>query len=400
MERLDNTVQAYAWGSRSAIAALQGRPVPSPGPEAELWMGAHPVAPSRVQRAGATLRLDHAIDAAPERELGAACVAAFGAKLPFLLKILAAAAPLSLQAHPSREQARAGFAREEAAGIERTAPERCYRDESHKPELLCALGPFTALCGFRRAEDSAALFSLLDVEPLAAVRAALLKGEDGLRPAFEHVMSLQGDERARAVDATLASCHRNASDARFGGELGWALRLGELYPGDAGIISALLLNLIHLAPGDAIYLPAGNLHAYLDGVGVEIMASSDNVLRGGLTPKHVDVAELLRVLEFCSGPVAVLQPEVVDATERLYVTPASEFRLSVLTLGETPVTRSPSGPEILICTEGSAQCQWVGGILSLAAGEAAFVAGTHPEFSLIVTGRVFRARTGVTDAPR
>lgn len=398
MERLDNTIQPYAWGSRTALATLMGRPSPSPGPEAELWMGAHRIAPSQVRRGAERLGLDAVLTRDPERELGARCRGVHGDRLPFLLKVLAAAQPLSLQAHPSQEQARAGFAREEAEGVPIDAPTRNYRDENHKPELLCALGPFDALCGFRDPAESLSLFESLQVPALKPVSDALRHGDAGLSAAFEHVLRLPNDARDGVVRATLAACAR--TEGPFADERAWAVRLGELYPGDAGIICALLLNLVHLEDDDAIFLPAGNLHAYLGGVGVEIMASSDNVLRGGLTPKHVDVDELCAVLEFRSGPIEVLSPRDVAEGEREFFTPTAEFRLSIVELGERELERQPDGPEILLCIGEHARLAWSDGKLDLRRGEAAFVRGTHPAYRMSGTGRVYRARTGPDNALR
>lgn len=381
MDLLQNRIQNYAWGSHTALAELQGRPSPSEKPEAELWMGAHPIAPSKVLRGGAWRGLDELIAEDPERELGARALAELGPRLPFLLKVLSAAEPLSLQAHPTMEQARAGFAREEARGIPRDAPNRCYRDQSHKPELIVALTRFHALSGFRSVERSRLLLEALAVPELGFVSDALAAGDAGLGAAFRAVMTLDPATRERAVANTLAACR--AHQGEWSAECGWALRFGELYPGDAGVISALLLNLVVLEPGEAIYLPAGNLHAYLEGVGVEIMASSDNVLRGGLTPKHVDVEELLNVLSFQSGDVEVLR----DA----YPTPAKEFELSRVV---PPARFDVWGPEIVLCIEGSAVLESHDRRLELAKGESAFVSAADGSYAASGTGTLFRATMG------
>ena len=348
----------YAWGSHTAIAELTGRASPSPGPEAELWMGAHPMAPARVSRGGESRGLADIITDDPPRALGAEVATAFGARLPFLLKVLAAEQPLSLQAHPTEEQARAGFAEEDARQVPRNAPERNYRDPQHKPELLCALTPFDALCGFRRARGTLRLFEALDVKELDAVLAPLRAAPDrkGLGETFRAIMTLPKDEGERLVRATVSACEKSMSSAaRFGNEYAWACRLDALYPGDVGVVSALMLNLLKLEPGQAIYLGAGNLHAYLGGVGIEIMASSDNVLRGGLTKKRVDVPELMRVLDFGDGPVTPLHAQPVDELECVYLTPAKEFRLSVMNVTTGYIGgRTVCGPEILLCTEGNA----------------------------------------------
>ncbi|MBI3204966.1 MAG: mannose-6-phosphate isomerase, class I [Myxococcales bacterium] len=383
MELLRNRIQTYAWGSHSALAELCGRPSPSAQPEAELWMGAHPQAPSEVQRGGEWRSLAQVIAADPRRELGQRCVDTLGPELPFLMKVLAAAQPLSLQAHPTLEQAAAGFAREEARGIPRDAPNRCYRDRNHKPELICALGRFHALSGFRRVEHSSELFAQLPVGELDFVRDALGRGDAGLGSLFRTIMTLEPAARERVVGATLRECRRVVEHGgAFATECQWALRFGELYPNDAGVVSALLLNLVVLEPGQAIYLPAGNLHAYLEGVGVEIMASSDNVLRGGLTPKHVNVDELCSVLTFQSGDVAVLSD---------YATPTREFCLTKLT---GAARCQVGGPEIALCTEGAVRLSGPGGELTLDRGQSAFVSAAESSYQVSGGGTLFRATIG------
>jgi len=386
----------YAWGSRTAIAALQGRSTPSDRPEAELWMGAHPRGPSRLVRAGAETTLVDVIEDDAERELGSATLGRFGARLPFLLKVLAAGQPLSLQAHPSVAQAEAGFAREEALGIPLDAPHRNYKDRNHKPELICALTPFDALCGFRRVADTVALFDALGVSQLDATIAPLRWSDTtaGLSATLHAIMTKPQPASAEMVEATLDACR--VHDGQWTRECRWAVRLGELYPDDPGIVTSLLLNLVHLQPGQAIYLGAGNLHAYLDGVGVEIMASSDNVLRGGLTTKHVDLEELLAVLEFVDGPVPVLSPVPVDTHEVSWLTPAPEFRLSRVDVHGETVARVVEGPEILICTEGRVDVQDQSGraAVRLVSGQACFVPGTGVSTTLAGAGTVFRAAVG------
>jgi mannose-6-phosphate isomerase len=387
------TIMPYAWGSHTAIAELTGRASPSAGPEAELWMGAHPVAPSRLTRGGAAAEsrsLAEVIAEDAPRELGANVAAKFGPRLPFLLKVLAAEQPLSLQAHPNAAQAKAGFAAEDAKGIARDAATRSYKDASHKPELLCALVPVDALCGFRRVADTLQLFDALGVKELEGLLAPLraAPNRSGLAETFRAIMGLAKDEGARIVKATVAACTAGAAgaagrDERFAKERAWAVKLDALYPGDVGVVSALLLNLVHLEPGEALYLDAGNLHAYLSGVGVEIMASSDNVLRGGLTKKHVDVPELMHVLDFADGPIEPLQARAIDAHERVWETPATEFRLSAIDLGDEALSRDVLGPEVLLCTRGQVMITAKNGpSLTLPRGRAAFVAASTGRYEL------------------
>jgi mannose-6-phosphate isomerase len=340
-------------------------------------MGAHPVAPSFVERDGTRTSLQDVVARAPRRELGDAVVRTLGPRLPFLLKVLAAAEPLSLQAHPTLERARAGFDDEERRRVPSDAPERSYKDPSHKPELLCALTPFEALSGFRRIEETLRLFDTLAVPEL----------EPALSP-LRALMTTPVGERPRIVDATLAACARPGGS--FPRERALAGRLASLYPGDIGVVSALLLELVHLEPGEAIYLGAGNLHAYLEGTGIEIMASSDNVLRGGLTKKHVDVPELLRVLDFGGGPAKVLRPRAIDEHEAVYDTPAREFRLSKIRVSGS-LERTVSGPEILLTTEGSVHA----GDVVLPKGASVFVPAETRRYTLTGDAMLFRATTNL-----
>jgi mannose-6-phosphate isomerase len=372
MERLVNTIRPYAWGSRTAIAALQGRP-PSEGPEAELWMGAHPSAPSQLGDETLLARIERD----PERSLGAACLQRFGLRLPYLFKVLAADEPLSLQAHPSIEQAEAGFAREERASVPRDAEHRNYRDRNHKPELLCALGPFVALCGFRAVEQTRAFFTTLAVPGLLALDL------DDLRGTFRTIMTT---DVSALVGEAAAACARVTSGP-FAREAEWGARLAAKYPGDRGVIGALLLNLVFLSEGEAIYLPAGNLHAYLHGVGVEIMASSDNVLRGGMTPKHVDVDELMRVLDFTPMSVAKVHPTRRGALD-VWLTPAEEFELA---RARGNAEMKVHAPLIVLCTEGSLRAD--DGITSetLTRGDSVFVPGSAERLRLEGDGTAYVA---------
>jgi mannose-6-phosphate isomerase len=358
VELLENPVRPYAWGSRAVIADLLGEQVPSPHPQAEMWLGAHPADPSRIVHGdGRRSSLLDAVTGDPVRLLGPERTARWDATLPFLLKVLAADEPLSLQAHPSIEQARAGFAREEAAGVARDAPDRNYRDANHKPELICALTEFHALVGFRDPAATVVLLHALDVPELAPYTDLLAAqpDADGLRALFTTWITLPQSLLDTLVPALQAGCVRLAGDAgALHTEARTVLELSERYPGDPGVLAALLLNRVTLQPGEALHLPAGNLHSYLRGAGIELMASSDNVLRGGLTPKHVDVPELLRVLDFGSGPPPVLTGTPDGAWVR-YDTTAREFLLRRLE-SDADLTSVPvpdGGPRILLCTAGS-----------------------------------------------
>ncbi len=387
ISRLTPRIQAYAWGSTTAIPSLLGVE-PSGEPQAELWLGAHLAAPAVVDGDGT---LADVVAADPQRSLGPEVARAYGGRLPFLLKVLAAAEPLSLQAHPSVAQAAEGFAREEAAGVPADDPRRVYRDENHKPELICALTPFSALCGFRDPRLSAALLEGLDVPELAPVVEMLSAGAEGLRDAVTHLL---GRADASVVAEVAAACARPGGDARFAAERRSAVRLAEHYPGDAGVVVALLLNLVELAPGEAIELPAGNLHSYLEGVGVEIMASSDNVLRGGLTPKHVDVDELLAVLDTTPMEVARLRPRLVTPGVEVWDSAAAEFRLTRLSPAGVELEIEPHGPEIVLVTEGSLTVDDNEDRIDLARGQSVFVAGSTLSYRVTGDGVAYRATVG------
>ncbi len=393
MYPLDNQVMNYAWGSKEAIAQLQGRE-PSEQPEAELWMGAHPKAPSTALVAGEWRPLDQLIAKEPEKLLGKRVVDRFS-RLPFLFKVLAAAEPLSLQAHPNLEQARAGFAREDAAGVPRTAPNRNYRDDNHKPELICALTPFEALCGFRSCDDLKELLGRLNCTELEPWLAPLYDGRpdsDALRACFSRLMQAPEQEQRELVSRGCDALAAAMEDELYAAAFTWALRLNEAYPADIGVITSLMLNHTVLAPGEALYLPAGNLHAYLCGTGLELMANSDNVLRGGLTPKHVDVPELLSVLVFEGGPVRKRLPtQVADGAWR-YETPAAEFELWKHELGEGSFSIPASdGPEILIAVEGKASYRTEDCLVELLPGESAWFPAHAGTYELSGPATLYRA---------
>lgn len=408
MDLLHGAVRTYAWGSRTAIAEFSGRPAPTAHPEAELWLGAHPGDPARLASDGDERSLLDVIAADPEGQLGATARGRFGDALPFLAKVLAADEPLSLQAHPSAAQAVEGFAREDQLGIAVNAPTRNYRDRSHKPELIVALGPFEALAGFRPAAGSVALMQALDV-PALSPYIGLLSGQadaDGLRALFTTWITAPQPDLDVLVPAVLdgAVNYVRSGATEFAAEAKTILELGERYPGDAGVLAAMLLNRISLAPGEGIYLPAGNLHAYLHGIGFEVMANSDNVLRGGLTPKHVDVPELLRVLDFTPTTDVVIAPrDVGDGLERVYDTPAPEFAVSALSLDgehlghQVDAPARHDGPQVLLCTEGTVTVHAKSDVLTLRRGAAAWVPADDGPIRLVADApaRLFRATVGV-----
>ncbi len=401
---LTNPVRAYAWGSTTAIPGLTGV-APTGEPQAELWMGAHPSAPSLLDDGSGPRPLDRLIAESPVELLGAATVRRFGPRLPFLFKVLAAERALSLQVHPSRARAAAGFAAEEARGVPADAPERVYKDPDHKPELLCALGAFEALCGFRPTAATAELLDRLAVPALDGWAAALRA-----RPAAEVLPALlrealDGGADGPADPAVLAGVTTAldavaATGGPFADACAGYARAAHDYPGDPGLLAALLLNHVRLRAGQALHLDAGVPHAYLRGVGVELMANSDNVLRCGLTGKHIDVPGLLAVTAFRAAEPAVLTAAPVadgDPAEARFPALAAEFRLSRLRLGDAPVrVDRADAPQILLCTAGEARLHAPDGpALRLPRGRSAYLPPTTTPVRLTGQGaELHRATVG------
>jgi mannose-6-phosphate isomerase len=383
VRRLHNRIRPYAWGSRDVIARVQGRPVPSEGPEAELWVGAHPDCSSLVD----DVPLVDVIASAPGDLLGADALDRFGVRLPYLLKLLAAERSLSLQAHPDARQAADGYAAEDAAGVPRGAAHRSYVDGNHKPELLVAYTEFEALCGFRPAAESADLVDALGVMALKPVVGALAVGD--LREAVRALLSWPAAARADLVDQAVAASGDLPDGPAGGGPRGLVRLLAHDYPGDVGVLVALLLNHVVLAPGQGIWMPAGNLHGYLRGAGVEIMAASDNVLRGGLTPKHVNVPELLRVLRFEPLYAPVRDPEPVAPGVDTWSVPVEDFRLHRIRLDGGEAALDPAGPRTALCMAGAVTVADGSGSVPLSGGEAAFGAAAGGKMIFSGTGEVF-----------
>ncbi|GIG39595.1 mannose-6-phosphate isomerase, class I [Cellulomonas phragmiteti] len=393
MQGLEPVFQGYAWGSPTAIPELLGLPA-GDAPVAEAWFGGHPSSSSILATDGRTLHA--AIAGSPAPLLGTDVAAQFGNHLPFLLKIIAAARPLSLQVHPSIELAQDGYAREDAAGVPLDHPQRSYRDRNHKPELVFALTTFEALVGFRAPRRTAEILRGLE-HPVArqlhktvtadpspsGVREAFsrLVGE-GTRPSPAEVAELAEEFRARLASGSPSPRTDRAVDL-----------LERAYPGDPGAVTAVLLNPVTLRPGEALFVPAGAVHAYLDGVAVEIMANSDNVLRAGLTSKHVDIPELLRAVDCVAAPPIRIAPEhVYDATDVYYV-PVDDFELSVTRVTTAGPCRLPStGPRVVLCLEGAVRLRAASGEeLELAAGRAAFVPAADGKLTVHGEGRLVQA---------
>ncbi|RZI95496.1 MAG: mannose-6-phosphate isomerase, class I [Microbacterium sp.] len=380
---ISNTPREYSWGSQTLIPALEGR-VPTGRPEAEVWFGAHPGSPSRADDG---------------RTLDAVLAGAGHAPLPYLLKILAAGRSLSIQAHPSVPEAVAGFAREEAAGIPRDADHRTYRDDNHKPEIIVALSDrFRALVGLRPLEDTRRLLAGLgDAPGITALRHRLSDddagGRDDARALRDTLAWVLSDDGRAAVDDVIGVLSETPAVDGFAEEIEVLRTIAGDFPGDPGVVVALLMNLVVLRRGEALFAPAGVLHAYQDGLGVELMAASDNVLRGGLTPKHVDVAELLAVVDTTPGPAPIVRPTERDG-EAVYDVGVADFRLGrvAVTAGE-PVELAVEGPTILLVTAGEVEISG-SDTVRIPTGRAAFASADEGRLMLSGAGEVFVARPG------
>ena len=399
MDLLHNTVQPYAWGSPSAIPQLLGVDNPEGTPQAELWMGAHPTAPSKLIRAGREVALNHVIAAAPELELGEATAERFNGRLPFLLKVLAARKALSIQLHPDRAQAEAGFAGEEARGVPRDARERVYVDDWPKPEVLCALTPFEVLAGLRPAAQAAEILSLLGVDALEPLTADLRTDPKPatVARALAALLSWPQAERAALVSDVVNAAARQATEpSEFQAAYGAVGRVAQDQPGDIGLVCSLLMNHAIVEPGQALFMGAGGVHAYIQGTGIELMANSDNVIRAGLTPKHIDVPELVRVLD-PEVAVPILTARQVGVGVEEFETPVPEFRLRRLTVdpATSPLTVPAGGlPRILLCVEGAAIVTSGDRTIELRRGQSCYLSAIDVRVTLTGDAALFLAAPG------
>jgi mannose-6-phosphate isomerase len=379
---MQNPVQQYAWGSRSFIQNLIGRHDLLGTPVAELWMGAHPKAPSRLETPSGLISLADFISSDPVASLGHG---RHTGQLPFLMKVLAADEPLSIQAHPGLEQAREGFERETRMGLPLDSPLRNYRDPNHKPELICALTEFKALCGFRPYDEIGGYFgsALPTGLPSSFSQFAVTRSGTAFRAFFHDLLALEREQALALVGLALSRL-----DKGTGIPIGIAeccRYLQCFHPGDIGVLAPFFLNLVTLQPGQALFLPAGVLHSYLGGAGIELMANSDNVLRGGLTPKHVDVPELCRVLDVSPHPLDVLNPQPLGDGFHDYPVPVREFRLRKLNL-EGPRTKqidTDDKPIMILCISGEALISTANRApISLGQGQSLFAAADAGRLSL------------------
>ena len=386
MQKLRNSIQYYAWGSHNALTALYGYPNPDNQPMAELWMGAHPKSSSYlVDKDGDERVLRDVIDGAKSALLGETVAERFG-ELPFLFKVLCAAQPLSIQVHPSKQAAVDGFAKENARGIPLDSPQRNYKDPNHKPELVYALTPFLAMNGFREFSE---IMTLL--QPVSEAHDLInhfleQPDEKQLSQLFAGLLALEGEPKNQALAVLKSALSRQQ------GEPWDTIRsISKFYPNDTGLFSPLLLNVVKLAPGEAMFLFAETPHAYLDGVALEVMANSDNVLRAGLTPKYIDIPELIANVKFIAKPAnqLLMQPEQHgDSLD--FPIPVDDFAFSIHTLRTEAVPLVQRSAAIVFCIEGEAVLSRAQQQLVLNAGESAFIAANEPFVSISGHGRLAR----------
>ena len=386
MQKLINSVQNYAWGSKTALTDLYGIANPNNLPMAELWMGAHPKSSSKIEDASGQARsLRDVIDADKAALLGDKVAQRFG-ELPFLFKVLCADQPLSIQVHPNKQASEIGFAKENAAGIPLDAAERNYKDPNHKPELVFALTPFLAMNAFREFSE---IISLL--QPVAGAHNAIAHflespNADALSQLFASLLNMQGEEKSHALAVLKA-----ALDSQHGEPWETIRLISEFYPDDSGLFSPLLLNVVKLNPGEAMFLFAETPHAYLQGVALEVMANSDNVLRAGLTPKYIDIPELVANVKFVAKPAAeLLTQPVKNGAELDFPIPVEDFAFSLHDLSQTETTIAQESAAILFCVEGEATLHKGEQRLVLKPGESAFVAANESPVSVSGTGRLAR----------
>ncbi len=366
--KMINPIKDYPWGSRTAIQYRYNIKNQNNEPQAEMWMGCHPNGSSQlVDDENNQMNLAEFIQQAPESILGAA-FHKFG-ELPFLFKILAADKPLSIQVHPSKSSAEIGFAEENKQGILLSSPNRNFKDPNHKPELVYAITPFSALNGFRPFADILRLFDGLELPSVQASLKAFMQSPSGetLKVLFEALLNLKGTDRQNAVQALL-TYGSSQNDAVFE----TIRQLAMVYPEDMGIFAPLLLNVVTLQPGEAMFLYAETPHAYLNGLALEVMANSDNVLRAGLTPKYIDIEALIANIQFQpKNPATILMAPAMNEHQADYPIPVDDFSFSIFTDAEMEILLSSAA--VLFCEEGQYQIKSEHQTVVIQSGESVFL---------------------------
>jgi mannose-6-phosphate isomerase len=399
VRKLSGIIQNYRWGSRSLLAQFQGRSVPTAAPEAELWFGAHALAPSSIEVDGERHPLNTFIEGDAQNQLGSELMRRYG-KLPYLTKVLAVDQPLSIQVHPSQAQAQLGFQRERLRGLPADDAQANYRDNWPKPELLCPLTDFEVLCGFRPVDELIELLDALGGDCFKAAREALESSpnQQGLRQVVATWLNASRSTQDVLFRAGIEACkdYSRKPDSKHQ-DVALPLDLAARYPGDMGVLVALLLRHLVLPPGAGLFVPAGVLHAYLRGFAIEVMANSDNVLRGGLTAKHVDVDEMLSIANFESAPPMLAALEDRGPLEKIFVIDSPHFSVSRLDIEDHTswCASKRLGPEMLLCVEGTLTLFSAhDDKLALARGECAWIPANEDIYCVAGKGQAFRVQTG------
>ncbi|OCA53061.1 mannose-6-phosphate isomerase [Photorhabdus namnaonensis] len=387
MLKMINQIQHYSWGSKTALTDIYGVENPDNLPMAELWMGAHPKSSSFVTnpKTGKPIALNELIASDPKKYLGKKVSDRFH-RLPFLFKVLCAAQPLSIQVHPDKKSAEEGFAKENIAGIPLNSPERNYKDDNHKPELVYALTPFRAMNGFRPLNEIAQLLEFVTAAHPKIPFFIQTPNEHNLACLFSQLLNMSGKQKQLALGVL-----KSALNSRLGEPWDSIKKMTAFYPDDNGLFIPLLLNVIELEPGQAMFLCARTPHAYLEGVALEVMANSDNVLRAGLTNKYIDIPELMANLDFVSKPTNTLftLPKQ-EKTAKNFPIPVDDFAFSIYSLSEQPITLDNNSASIVFCVEGQTVIQSGEHQLRIFPGESVFISAA--EKAVIIHGDGFTAQ--------
>jgi len=379
--KMKNPIKNYAWGSRTFISHLTGQETPSQEPQAELWMGSHPQGESLVECDSHWIPLSSLVSNNPDTVLGDNLARQFDNNLPFLFKILAIDHPLSIQTHPNDCQAIEGYERENQLKIPLSSAKRNFKDRYHKPELVCALTPLWAMCGFRTIESIQKNF-----EPLGSI---IVPGQSiqSATNFFAHLMLLTDNDKSQLIDTAVQYGQTRRDQTQWQ----WVCRLASLFKDDIGVLAPLFLNTICLNPGEALFLEPGVLHAYLEGNAVEVMYNSDNVIRGGLTVKHIDIDTLLEIIS-PDGELIQIHPQMIQENQWLYQTPVNCFSLIRYNMPSGhEMAISVNGPEILLCVKGSLTIRQNENMITLKQGMSAFVSHETRSYELYGDGIIYKA---------
>ena len=387
--KMDNVIQNYPWGSMTSLQNIFGIANPSSLHQAEIWMGAHPNGCSKITVDGKKVLLSDFIATDPNAILGPDTQARFG-ELPYLFKVLAAEKALSVQVHPSKEQAEVGFAKEVGEKIPLDSSHRNYKDSNHKPELVYALTPYQAMNGFREIKDIVEKFKAIDIEVLTSLTNVFSENQNsqGLQIFFQSILSLDGEVKSLAINELVSYAHENKENNLFS----LIIDLSAHYPGDIGLFAPLMLNVLTLQPGEAMYLDASTPHAYIKGTALEVMASSDNVLRAGLTPKYIDVPELVANTLFKTKPkIELLLPPEQKESHLHYPIPVSDFKFSVYHQVNDVVMNVNSAEIIFAIDSSLTVTNQSGKKVTICKGESLFIPAYVQNYSVVCNGSFTKA---------